>query len=48
MPNIRGIGKEITKDHNLAQALWETGINEAKILASLVDHPKWVTSIANG
>ena len=44
MPNIRGIGKEITRDHDLAQALWESGINEAKILASLVDHPKWVTS----
>ena len=44
MPNIRGIGKEITKDHELAQELWKSGINEAKILASLVDHPKWVTS----
>ena len=43
MPKIRAIGKQITKDHDLAQQLWDVGINEAKILASLVDHAKWVT-----
>ncbi|MCP4182638.1 MAG: DNA alkylation repair protein [Hyphomicrobiales bacterium] len=44
MPNIRSIGNSIQKDHLLAQELWESKIHEARILASLVDHPKWVTS----
>lgn len=43
MPDIRSIGKSIQKDHLLARDLWESGIHEARILASLVDHPKWVT-----
>lgn len=44
MPNIRSVGTSIIKDHDLAQALWDSQIHEARILASLVDHPKWVTS----
>ena len=44
MPNIRAVGKEIVKDHALALQLWESGIHEARILASLVDQPDWVTS----
>ena len=44
MPNIRAAGKAIRHDHDLAQALWDTGIHEARILASLVDRPQWVTS----
>lgn len=43
MPNIRAAGKGIRHDHDLAQALWDTGIHEARILASLVDKPQWVT-----
>lgn len=43
MPQIRGIAKTITKDHDLAQALWQTDIHDARLLASMVDHPKWVT-----
>jgi 3-methyladenine DNA glycosylase AlkD len=43
MPDIRAIGKSIQKDHLLARDLWESDIHEARILASLVDHPKWVT-----
>ncbi len=43
MPDIRSIGKSIQKDHLLANALWESDIHEARILASLVDHPEWVT-----
>lgn len=43
MPNIRGVGKEIIKDHSLAQELWDSGIHEVRILASIVDHPKWVS-----
>ena len=43
MPDIRSIGKSIQKDHLLARDLWKSDIHEARILASLVDHPKWVT-----
>ncbi len=42
MPNIRSLGKR-KKDHDLAIGLWQTGIHEARILASLVDDPKQVT-----
>ena len=43
MPQIRDIAKTITKDHGLAEALWQTDIHDARLLASMVDHPKWVT-----
>ena len=43
MQHIRAAGKAITHDHDLTQALWDTGIHEARILASLVDRPQWVT-----
>ncbi|MFZ1816184.1 MAG: DNA alkylation repair protein [Rhizobiaceae bacterium] len=43
MPAIRAIAADITKDHDLAQALWESEIHEARILAGLVDRPEWVT-----
>lgn len=40
---LRQIAKEAGKDHALAQKLWESGIHEARILASLIDLPKMVT-----
>lgn len=40
MPEIRAIAKQISRDPALADALWQTGIHEARILASLVDDPK--------
>lgn len=43
MPFLRKTAKEIGKDHELALALWETGIAEARILAALVDDPKMLT-----
>lgn len=43
MPNIRQLGKQ-KKDHDLALALWDTGIHEARILASIIDQPKLLTS----
>ncbi len=43
MPQIRGIAKTITKDHDLAEALWQTDIHDARLLASMVDQPKWVS-----
>ena len=43
MPDIRSIGSTIIKDHQLAEELWQCGIHEARILASLVDISKEVT-----
>ena len=40
---LRGIAKEIGKDHQLALDLWDSGIHEARILAVLIDNPKLVT-----
>ena len=43
IPNIRKIAKEIGKNHNLAQELWDSGIHEARILAGFIDDPQLVT-----
>jgi 3-methyladenine DNA glycosylase AlkD len=43
IPDIRGIAKRTGKDHALAQALWATGIAEARILASMVGEPDALT-----
>ena len=40
---LREIAKDIPADHALAQELWASGIHEARILASFVDRPEWVT-----
>ncbi len=40
---LRPIAKEIGRDHALALALWDSGIHEARILASYVDAPLEVT-----
>ncbi len=39
IPVVRKMAKEIGKDHGLALQLWDSGIHEARILASLVDEP---------
>ena len=43
MPEIRKLAKQVKKDHHLALELWETGIRECQILASLIDDYKQVT-----
>jgi 3-methyladenine DNA glycosylase AlkD len=43
IPTIRAMAKEIGRNHDLALQLWNSGIHEARILASLVDNPKEVT-----
>lgn len=43
MPVIRKLGKDIGKDHGLALRLWDSGIHEARILASIVEDPRLVT-----
>ena len=43
IPHLRKLAKELGKDHQLAQQLWDSGIHEAMILAGMVDDPKLVT-----
>lgn len=43
IPVLRKIGKEIGKNHLLAQQLWSSGIHEARLLAGFVDEPTLVT-----
>jgi len=43
IPLLRGLGKEIGTDHELALALWEHGLRETMILAGLVADPKQTT-----
>src|SRR5437899_2680760 len=40
---IRGIAKAIGHNHRMALELWDSGIHEARILASIVDEPAVVT-----
>ncbi len=40
MPVLRGMAREIKRDHALAIELWESGIHEARILAALAVHDK--------
>jgi 3-methyladenine DNA glycosylase AlkD len=37
------LAKAIGKDHALAEQLWNSGIHEARILASMIDEPRLVT-----
>jgi len=39
VPTLRRLGKQLGHDHALALALWDTGIADAQILASLVAEP---------
>jgi 3-methyladenine DNA glycosylase AlkD len=43
MYTLRDLAKSIPKNHALALKLWDSGIHEARILASLVDEPAKVT-----
>ena len=43
IPNLRKIARETGIDHVLARQLWEPGIHEARILASMIDSPEMVT-----
>ena len=40
---LRPIAKEIGRDHQLALELWDSGVHEARILASYIDDPRLVT-----
>jgi 3-methyladenine DNA glycosylase AlkD len=40
---LRRIARDLGRDHELAAALWGSGVHEARILASLVDDPAKVS-----
>jgi 3-methyladenine DNA glycosylase AlkD len=44
MPVLRALAREAGRDHELARQLWASGLHEARILAALVDAPRWVTA----
>ena len=43
VPTLRAMAQEIGINHNLAQRLWDSGIHEARILATMIDDPEKVT-----
>jgi len=43
IPVLRELAKPNRRDHALAQQLWDTGIHEARHMATMVDDPKQVT-----
>lgn len=43
VPHLRKLAKIIKKDHGLAQQLWDTGIHEARLLATMIADPAQVT-----
>jgi 3-methyladenine DNA glycosylase AlkD len=43
VPELRKLAKQIGKNHQLALDLWETGIADARILASMIDMPEKLT-----
>lgn len=40
---LRRIAKTVEPSHTLAEGLWATGIHEARILASYIERPEWVS-----
>ncbi|HEX6095101.1 MAG TPA: DNA alkylation repair protein [Thermoanaerobaculia bacterium] len=42
--DIKALGKELGRDHELALALWDTGVYEARMLASYVGDPERLTA----
>ena len=43
-PALRRLAKDLGQDHDLAQELWASGVHEARVLASMIDHPAEVTA----
>ena len=40
---LRRLARDLGRDHELAAALWASGVHEARLLASLVDEPAMVS-----
>ncbi len=44
MSNLKVLAKQLGTNHELAAGLWDTGVYEARLLASLIDDPALVTA----
>ncbi len=44
MKDIKVLGKKLGRDHEVAAALWQTGVYEARMLCSFVGDPARITS----
>lgn len=44
VPTLRALAREFRRDHDLALALWDTGIPDAQILAGMVAEPARLTA----
>jgi 3-methyladenine DNA glycosylase AlkD len=44
VPTLRALARELKRDHELALALWDTGIPDAQILAGMVAEPARLTA----
>jgi len=44
MKDIKALGQKLGRNHELAAALWDTGVYEARMAASFVDDPAQVTA----
>ena len=43
VPKLRTLAREVGPDHPLALQLWETGLHDARLLATMIDDPEEVT-----
>jgi 3-methyladenine DNA glycosylase AlkD len=43
MKDIKALGQKLGRNHELAAALWDTGVYEARMAASFIDDPAQVT-----
>ncbi|TMI17733.1 DNA alkylation repair protein [Candidatus Bathyarchaeota archaeon] len=43
VPKLRALARTVGRDHLLAMRLWETGLHDARLLATMVDDPDEVT-----
>ena len=43
VPKLRALAREVKHDHQLASKLWETGLHDARLLATMIDDPRQVT-----
>ena len=43
VPKLRTLARELRHDHHLALKLWETGLHDARLLATMIDVPQQVT-----
>jgi 3-methyladenine DNA glycosylase AlkD len=43
VPELRTLAREVGRDHLLALKLWETGLHDSRLLATMTDDPRQVT-----